>query len=542
MNSENNTSMYYEQGSSRFAETDEIMESTTKIDLMGECECGGIPLYSDGRIIWTDGKDTNSICISTPGGGKSRRECTPILFSDIMAGYSVIVTDPKGEHLKSSYELLKREGYTIKWINFRDPQNSHRWNPLYRGAKLYKQGKKDLASEAFHEVAHSIYSEVHSERDPFWETMAENVFVGYAMIACEYEKPEDTTLSAVYMLFLDGEHTVGNTTVIRTYLEDYCNEDGIKQALFGYVFAPNDTRMSIASVFSSTLSKIVVNESINTMLSGKTFLAEDIVRNKTAIFACLKDESSTYHSMVSLLVHEMYVSLIEYAEKTGGKLNRTVDFILDEFGNFPRIIDIDNKLSACRSRNIRFMLFIQSLAQLDSRYGQEESQTILNCCDNWILQQSREMKILQQFSDRCGDVYGKYSGEKRPLIAASSLQHLSKRDGEVLTLLGGEYPFISALPDRSVYMEKLGLRELATIPKTHVRRASNRKRFSLSKYVKDIRERKIKEMLSFPGIIDCKSQMRTSNETFSVDEMVKRIDAKVAELDGKKQEMKEQSD
>lgn len=93
----------YEMGSMRFAEAEEIRNSTTEVFLNEECKCGGVPLLSDGNHMWADGKDTNTLCVSTPGGGKSRRICTPTLLSDIAAGNSIIVTDPKGELLKSTY-------------------------------------------------------------------------------------------------------------------------------------------------------------------------------------------------------------------------------------------------------------------------------------------------------------------------------------------------------------------------------------------------------------------------------------------------------
>ena len=548
MGSDNITFSGYEHGSARFAESFEIRESTTQINLTEKCGCGGLPLYSDGGdILWVDGKDTNSLIVSSTGGGKSRRICTPILLSDIAAGYSLVVTDPKAELLKSSYDFLKRHGYNIKIINFRDPQNSNRWNPLYRGASMYKE-RPDLAAEAFCEVGHCIYQHIHSEKDPFWEISAENIFAGIALMACEHVVPEQVTLGLVYRMFIDGEKRLGGTTYLNEYLSE-CKNPMLEQALSGISSAPHETRASIGSVVSSQLSKLVINRSIDEMLTGKSFLADDFVNKKTALFICPRDESSTYSTVVSLLINEIYLNLIDYAEKHGGILKRRVDFVCDEFSNIDAIQDISNKISACRSRNIRFFIFIQSFYQLRNVYGEDVAQVILNNCDNWCILQGRDMKILQLFSERCGDVYGKYSREKRPLLPAASIQHFSKKDGEALFLYGGKYPYIAELPDRAVYMEKLGLKELKTFPNIHDRYAGTGREFSLKKYVDKNREAKINNLLSVEkppaNEIDSGTEnsvfntnfgvtqnnvMGTNPEEMSMEEIVKRVDAKIAEI------------
>ena len=105
MGNDNGLFSDYEQGSARFAEADEIRRATVRISLLdGKCECGGLPLYSNGSDeVWVDGKEPhNTLIASATGGGKSRKIITPILLSDIAAGNSVIVTDPKAELLKST--------------------------------------------------------------------------------------------------------------------------------------------------------------------------------------------------------------------------------------------------------------------------------------------------------------------------------------------------------------------------------------------------------------------------------------------------------
>lgn len=50
-----------------------------------------------------------------------------------------------------------------------------------------------------------------------------------------------------------------------------------------------------------------------------------------------------------------------------------MNFILDEFANFTKIETFQSMLTVSRSRNCRFTIAIQSLAQLEERYRKRGS-------------------------------------------------------------------------------------------------------------------------------------------------------------------------
>lgn len=43
---------------------------------------------------------------------------------------SIIVTDPKGEIFRTTYNYFNNIGYTVKVLNLNDMKHSDRWNPL----------------------------------------------------------------------------------------------------------------------------------------------------------------------------------------------------------------------------------------------------------------------------------------------------------------------------------------------------------------------------------------------------------------------------
>jgi type IV secretion system protein VirD4 len=126
-------------------------------------------------------------------------------------------------------------------------------------------------------------------------------------------------------------------------------------------------------------------------------------------------------------------------------LPRRVNFLLDEFSSLPQISDFPSMISASRSRNIRFTLIIQSIAQLYWLYDRHAG-TIKGNCENWVFLYSRELLLLNELIDLCG----KKSNEE-PLVTVSMLQTLDKSKGEVFVLNKRLYPFIANLPDIDIY-------------------------------------------------------------------------------------------
>ena len=72
--------------------------------------------------------------------------------------------------------------------------------------------------------------------------------------------------------------------------------------------------------------------------------------------------------------------MLAVADETGGKLKNRVMFYLDEIGTIPKIDSAKMMFSAGRSRRIRIVAIIQSLAQLEKNYGKEGASIIIDNC------------------------------------------------------------------------------------------------------------------------------------------------------------------
>lgn len=435
----------------RFANIEEIIESTQQIDIRrDDNEYGGIPVLYNGYNWLVLGRDENSLIVSDPGGGKSTRIATELIMSNASAGHSMFITDCKGELFCFTKSFLESKGYEIRCINFVQPElGDDTWNPLYLGAKYYKDGRPDKAAEIFADLADALYARVHSEKDPFWELSASNLLVSICLLLCKEVPIEEVTLSLAYSVYIEGFKKIGGQNYFKQYLEEI-DDKTLYEAFAGIISSPSETLNSILSVFSSTLQKLVVNRDVADLMSGNTIIMEDFIEKKTAVFILFRDESSVYNPVISSFIHQTYTQLIDIAREAYGELPRTVDYVLDEFSNLTKINEFRNKISACRSRNIRMHLFVQSLNQLEITYG-KEAITIMGCCQNWFYLHSPELSMLKLFSIRCGNVFFEHSQTEIPLLSISDLQHLSKEKGEVLCLIGRNYPFITTLPHKSAF-------------------------------------------------------------------------------------------
>ena len=100
-----------------------------------------------------------------------------------------------------------------------------------------------------------------------------------------------------------------------------------------------------------------------------------------------------------------------------------MNFVLDEFASIP-IPDMDKALATYRSRNIRFILCIQSLAMLKTRY--EEPEALLANCASVLYLGSTELELLKQLETKLGTTRVTPDGVERPLCSQAELMTLEK--------------------------------------------------------------------------------------------------------------------
>ena len=343
-------------------------------------------------------------------------------------GESMVITDPKGEIYKYSATYLKKQGYKIIVLNFREPLHGNSWNPLTLPYKYYTGGNQDKAIELLNDVALNIlYDSSNKSESDFWEKSAADYFSGLALGLFEDAKEREVNLNSINYMSAVGEERYATSN----YIKEYFGLKGEKST--PYIFAtstinaPNDTKGGLLATFRQKIRNFSTGEALSEMLSYSDFNMRDIGNGKTAVFMIIHDEKKTYHSLMTIFIKQCYETLIDVAQENGGKLPYRTNFILDEFANMPPLKDVDAMVSAARSRDIRFTFIIQNFAQLNDVYGDNVAEIIKGNCGNLVYLISTEMKALEEISKMCGEVKitdDKDKNATRPLISVTDLQKM----------------------------------------------------------------------------------------------------------------------
>ena len=563
-----------EKGYSRWSTDKEFRKGLEVVNVKDKTiPAAGIPLYSKKGKMWVDNGEDHYLVMGATGSGKTVIVAKPMIKLLSKHGESMILTDPKGELYEDTAAMLKEEGYNIVVLNFRNPQQGNAWNPMSLPYELYKEGNSDKAIELLDDLAINILHDEQKSSDPFWNNTAADYFSGLSLGLFEDGTPEQINLNSVNLMSSLGEERFGGPN--NNYIKEYFNDkDPSKPAYVnasGTVFTTDETKQGIISTFKQKIKIFSSRENLSEMLSYTDFDMRDIGRKKTAVFIIVQDEKKTLHPLATIFIKQCYETLIDVAQECGGKLPFRTNFILDEFANMPPLKDVTTMVTAARSRHIRFTFIIQNFAQLTQVYGKENGDTIRGNC-NLVYLISSEIAALEEISKMCGEVKSKEKEKtaSTPLVTVSDLQRLNKF--EIIILRRRMYPY------KTRFQTDFEVDWGRTYPKSEPSMRQKRpvELFDIREFVKEKKKEKMEKMPEFQNGItspfmgnpfmnnpfmngsplggnlapnymnpmaspfkDDGKLDDNSSGTFNIDELVKKIDAKIAEIEEEEEKIKE---
>lgn len=521
-------------------------------------QIGGFPLLynKEKQQLAVDATDSHTLVVGASGSKKTRALVLPAIKVLGYAGESMIINDPKGELYNRTAGELRDLGYNIITVNLRDPSVGHAWNPLQIPYNYYKAGDMDKAAEFANDIANTlILGEIASD-DPFWGYSAYDCCLGLIMLLfklCKEMDYPDNAVNISNLLRLRRKLFENGTNAKNSPLWKWASRDElIAASLTGSVMTAQDTMRGILATLDQKLRSLAIQPSLLEMLANSNFDIEEIGQSKTAVYLITPDEKTTYSSIVAMFISQSYQHLIYSATQSGGRLSIRVNYILDEFSSLPAIgSDFPSMISAARSRNIRYLICIQSKSQLVKRY-KEEASTIISNCTNWVVLFTRELELLREVSELCGQ-----KKDRTPNISVYDLQHLSKEKDEAFLLTGKAKPCLVNLLD----IDHFGERSYKVIDFYTPERLS---RFNIdfaelpaeAKAIIEEERARISASLnpgfnpfntpgsSIPPSTTTPSRAGTSSSEpqLNVDDLVARIDKRIAELEEEERREAEQSD
>ena len=124
---------------------------------------------------------------------------------------------------------------------------------------------------------------------------------------------------------------------------------------------------------------------------------------KRVVFAETSDTTDAFSFLMAMMVWQtIHLSTQRADDEFAGELPRPLHLMCDEFYNLGRLSEMDHVITTVRSRNISMSIMLQSVAQLEARYGEHEAQVIVDNCDVVLHLGGKSTKTNKMISEMVG--------------------------------------------------------------------------------------------------------------------------------------------
>ena len=357
-------------------------------------------------------RNLNTLVCGGSGAGKTRFYCKPNLMQ---ANTSFVILDPKGEIVRDVGKLLEAKGYEIKVLDLISMEKSHCYNPF-----VYLRSDNDI-QRLVTNLFKSTTPKGSQSNDPFWDTAASMLLLALVFYL-HYEAPEDEQNFAMIMEMLragaiEDEEEPRPSPLDNLFSElEYENPDHIALKYYhSYHSGSAKTLKSIQITLAARLEKFNL-ESLASLTSTDELELETLGEKKTALFALIPDNDTSFNFLVSILYTQLFQQLFYSADHIhGGSLPIPVHFLMDEFANVSLPDDFDKILSVMRSRSVSVSIILQNLAQLKALF-EKQWESIVGNCDEFLYLGGNEQSTHKYVSELLGKstidttTYGKSEG------------------------------------------------------------------------------------------------------------------------------------
>ena len=357
-------------------------------------------------------RNLNTLVCGGSGAGKTRFYCKPNLMQ---CNSSFVILDPKGEIVRDVGKLLEARGYEIKVLDLISMEKSHCYNPF-----VYLQNDNDI-QRLVTNLFKSTTPKGSQSNDPFWDTAASMLLLALVFYL-HYEAPEDEQNFAMIMEMLragaiEDEEEPRPSPLDNLFSElEYENPDHIALKYYhSYHSGSAKTLKSIQITLAARLEKFNL-ESLASLTSTDELELETLGEKKTALFALIPDNDTSFNFLVSILYTQLFQQLFYSADHIhGGSLPIPVHFLMDEFANVSLPDDFDKILSVMRSRSVSVSIILQNLAQLKALF-EKQWESIVGNCDEFLYLGGNEQSTHKYVSELLGkstidtNTYGKSEG------------------------------------------------------------------------------------------------------------------------------------
>jgi type IV secretion system protein VirD4 len=385
---------------------------------------------------------SNAICFGASSSGKSSIVLLPSILK--MTESSLVIHDPSKELFLKSAQAKKEQGFTVKVLDYTNPLQSQKYNPLYRVKTI-----SDIKKLSKILVQTTLGT---SSKDNFWNVSAENLLslmirytIFYAPIECQ---------NLNYVLKLIEEFTGSPKGVDIKFVG---TKDEELLAIYKSILALDQKMMlSITATASASLSMFSDPE-IAEVTKRDTIDFEIFRKEKTILYINNSVNNMAYYSVITSIFFQQFFASI--MQELVAKNDLSVFFLLDEASSLQLSI-LPIAISNIRKYNAGIFQIYQSQNQLLDLYGMQQGRNILANSYAKVYMPGVSMEVARELEIIAGKF--EYEDEhntkrNRSLITMDEIRTL--KDG---LLVIGNHPLIKAklVP----YYEQNELKRLTELP------------------------------------------------------------------------------
>lgn len=404
-------------------------------------------------------RNLNTIVIGGSGAGKTRFYGKPNLMQ---CNTSYVVLDPKGELLRDIGNLLEKRGYVIKVVDLINMSKSHCYNPFE-----YIKDDKDVL-KLITNLIRNTTPKGSQTNDPFWEK-SETALLEALCLYLLHEAPKEEQNFTMVMEMISSADVREDDEEYQSPLDELFerlelrNPDSLALKQYKiYKQAAGKTAKSI--LISAGVRLAAFNlESIASLTANDELELNLVGERKTAIFAVIPDNDSTFNFLIGMLYTQLFQMLYYQADIVhGGELPIPVHFLMDEFANVALPDEFDKLLSTMRSRQVFVSIIIQNLAQIKALY-KDAWESIVGNCDELYYLGGNEQSTHKFMSEYLGketldtNTYGKSSGRNGSYSTNSQQAGRELLTPDEIRLLDNDYALLFIRGERPIFDKKFDI-------------------------------------------------------------------------------------
>ncbi|MGM1023167.1 MAG: VirD4-like conjugal transfer protein, CD1115 family [Bacillota bacterium] len=392
-------SEYGSHGTSRW-QTEEEMQAyyeTSNGIIIGDIE---ERIYKPGKsyaVIANNGEQNlNIIAFGPPGSEKTTGLVLPnILHNGLNLGWSMVITDPKGELYSLTSPLLREEGYKVYVLDF---LNIMRGNHINFTDFVFDETDLMKIADSY-VTGGNVAANSKGSSDPLWD-QAEKSLLG-ALIGFVQQVYKDHPKKQTFTQIAKIVNTEFADEESYRFLFKRNKIKGVANFLFNnFLLSEDKVRAGILIGLATKLTLFGI-ENVQEMTSHSDFRLEDLGREKTVLYLLVSDADKTFSPLVTVLWTILFNSLYKL-RLTDPTAKVPVFCLMDELANIGRIAGLQEKLGTMRSRHIYPLMIWQSLPQLKDRYPDQAWLDIISMCDTRLLLAANDEVTKKYFSDELG--------------------------------------------------------------------------------------------------------------------------------------------